>query len=75
MTNVHLRLWARGTRRLLSILSASPEADAVLKQVTLEREVWGDFKFCPLEIDKPRVSQKVRVASASNLHWVVRSRE
>ena len=71
-----IRIWPRGTYRLLGVTTADYHAEtynALPAQVrTFLREnrsdrIWGQFKICPLALDRPGWMRPVTVVAARSL--------
>ena len=71
-----IRIWPRGTRRLLGVTTANyqseseetlpPNVWSFLRQSRTDR-LWGSFKVCPLAPDRPGHMRPVTVAAARQL--------
>ena len=71
-----IRIWPRGTRRLLGVTTADYQSESdgalplnvwtFLRQNRTDR-VWGSFKVCPLAPDRPGQMRPVTVADARGL--------
>lgn len=69
------RIWPRGTQRLLGVTDAKDgEAPALPRSVAealganaFDREVWGEFRVCPLAPDRRGRMRPVRLVDARGL--------
>jgi hypothetical protein len=71
-----VRIWPKGTRRLLGVVTGAwsaegedllpPNVESFLSTGRTDR-VWGHFRVCPLEADRPGRMRSVRVVQARRL--------
>ena len=68
-------IWLVGTKRVVAVDNAMPEM--LLKYLDMaspeHSDIYGDYKICPLERDRPGYMRSVCVSSASSL--VVQDRD
>ena len=66
-----LRIWPRGTHRLLGIIldeELLSVPDNIKKLVDVDKDIYGDFLVCPFTEMKPGHMQFVCVEEAKNVH-------
>ena len=68
-----IRLWRAGTKRMLGV-SASYSREGYTsmpseleRQLSWEKEVWGDFLVCPFTPRRPREMQMICIERAKNI--------
>jgi hypothetical protein len=74
------RIWPRGTKRLLGVtLPEDAAADVAVLPPAVEREkpsfsrdLWGEFRVCPLTADRPGHMRMVTLADGRRLRGVDR---
>ena len=73
-----VRIWPRGSRRLLGVLNrrSEAEADDVLPAAvqrmnpSFERSIWGNFRVCPLTPERAGWMRMVYITATAKLKAV-----